>query len=409
MTSYGTRWQSYCWPCKTFWDNRIEKSGIPNRDSRIPDYPEQHRFLEYWYRFYLGLSSNDGTELISGEAWRDVDVGCLPRTTFEIIHQSPVSYFELEIVGLARATAQARAATQTPLISVQDALDQLLEEVEEDEEPIRSPTDENNWYQPLDDPIPTYSPPRDTSDIPLMERLNQITDRFRFSTLSLDQESDDGTESIFQLPSTTTNETFRTAPSATVGRSATTRERIRAREPRLPRFEPRWGIDESPIRDMLMMASGRTRPPAESTDENFETSLQTESLRNATEDAAPDTEAENDAEQAIETQSIGTQATTFDEMANEIFRRSRRRRGFFPRRHEELLASFDEDYGDYSGRISHGGRRFLGLDDPGRPTVPATEEEKMVKMECSVCYDQKATVALFPCGHAVMCEWYGPH
>jgi hypothetical protein len=407
MTNYGTRWQSYCWPCKSFWDNRIEKSGIPNRETRIPNYPEQHRFLLYWYSFYLGSNLLDGPTLISGEAWKDVDVGSLPRTTFEIIHQSPVSQFELEIVHLARAAAQARA-TQVPIISVQDTLDQLLEEADE-EELIQSLVDDDSWYLAAEDPVATQTTLIDTSDTHLIDTLNHITNRFDFSASSPNQLAGGPTEDTSTLLPDSSPFEFTASPQAITGRSTATRERVRARQPRFTRFEPRWGIDEAPIRDMLMMASGRSPVLVESPNEEPTVPLQTGLLRIVTEDSAPDLEAENDAEQGNETQSIGTQATTFDELAEEVFRRARRRRGFVPRRQEELLARFEEDHGDYSGSLAHGGRRFLGLDDPARPSVPATEEEKIVKMECSICYDQKATIALFPCGHAVMCEWYITH
>ncbi|KAL5117602.1 hypothetical protein ACEQ8H_004495 [Pleosporales sp. CAS-2024a] len=41
---------------------------------------------------------------------------------------------------------------------------------------------------------------------------------------------------------------------------------------------------------------------------------------------------------------------------------------------------------------------------PGRP--PAMSDEDMTKkLECQVCYQQLANIALLPCGHMVMCQW----
>jgi hypothetical protein len=41
---------------------------------------------------------------------------------------------------------------------------------------------------------------------------------------------------------------------------------------------------------------------------------------------------------------------------------------------------------------------------PGRPSALSAEEMTM-KLECQVCYQQLANIALLPCGHMVMCQW----
>jgi hypothetical protein len=41
---------------------------------------------------------------------------------------------------------------------------------------------------------------------------------------------------------------------------------------------------------------------------------------------------------------------------------------------------------------------------PGRPSA-MSEEEMTRKLECQVCYQQLANIALLPCGHMVMCQW----
>src|ERR1700753_570103 len=114
MTPLGTRWQNYCWPCKceylkppflnlsilllpAFWDNRVEQSSIPTRETHIPQYPDQSIFLQYWYSFYLGFNLMDCTPLVIGELWREVDPGNLPRTTTEIQEGRHRSAFEQQI------------------------------------------------------------------------------------------------------------------------------------------------------------------------------------------------------------------------------------------------------------------------------------------------------------------------
>lgn len=41
---------------------------------------------------------------------------------------------------------------------------------------------------------------------------------------------------------------------------------------------------------------------------------------------------------------------------------------------------------------------------PGRPSA-MSDEEMTKKLECQVCYQQLADIAVLPCGHMVMCQW----
>jgi hypothetical protein len=41
---------------------------------------------------------------------------------------------------------------------------------------------------------------------------------------------------------------------------------------------------------------------------------------------------------------------------------------------------------------------------PERPS-PLSDEEMTKKLDCQVCYQQLANIALLPCGHMVMCQW----
>jgi hypothetical protein len=63
----------------------------------------------------------------------------------------------------------------------------------------------------------------------------------------------------------------------------------------------------------------------------------------------------------------------------------------------------EDDEPTPSGRIRRL-RNPIGLDVGERPQ-PLKEEELMVKMECAICYHQKANIACLPCGHVVMCQW----
>ena len=89
-------------------------------------------------------------------------------------------------------------------------------------------------------------------------------------------------------------------------------------------------------------------------------------------------------------------------------RRARRNRTNNLRTH--LITSFptsfaDEfDPADISSSSDHEGP---SLDDisAGRPTSPARTEIMTEILKCSVCFEQKATISLVPCGHLCLCEW----
>lgn len=86
----GTRWQDYCSPCKEFWQNRVEASGLRPGQTRIPECPDQTEFLQRWYEFhqrYRIVRKDDGSEeriAVLGEDFRDVSPGVLPRTLEEL-------------------------------------------------------------------------------------------------------------------------------------------------------------------------------------------------------------------------------------------------------------------------------------------------------------------------------------
>ncbi|MCJ1307629.1 hypothetical protein MMC25_001276 [Agyrium rufum] len=73
-----------------FWNARISASGMAFVDTRIPLLPDQTEFLEKWFEWHQGyavVKREDGSEEhvpLVGESLREVDVGFLPRTAFEI-------------------------------------------------------------------------------------------------------------------------------------------------------------------------------------------------------------------------------------------------------------------------------------------------------------------------------------
>ncbi|QDS75168.1 hypothetical protein FKW77_008329 [Venturia effusa] len=103
----GVRWDHYCWPCYcklmfipssvplltthvAFWNVRVQQSGIPHPQTRIPHVPNQDEFTRRWLEFHQGyriIKQPDGREeriAVSGEPLKDVDPGVMPRTLDEL-------------------------------------------------------------------------------------------------------------------------------------------------------------------------------------------------------------------------------------------------------------------------------------------------------------------------------------
>lgn len=81
----GNRQDNYCWPCKVFWDERVSYSGIRQEDSRIPNLPGIALFLNTWHDWHRGyreVRQEDGSlqrQELRGQSLRTVEIGQLPR------------------------------------------------------------------------------------------------------------------------------------------------------------------------------------------------------------------------------------------------------------------------------------------------------------------------------------------
>ena len=82
---WGTRQDNYCWPCKVFWDTRVAFANLRPEDSRIPDIPAIAAFVNTWHDWHRGyriIRSADGVEereILLGQPLREVEIGQLPR------------------------------------------------------------------------------------------------------------------------------------------------------------------------------------------------------------------------------------------------------------------------------------------------------------------------------------------
>ncbi|CAD0110163.1 unnamed protein product [Aureobasidium uvarum] len=156
----GARWDRYCWPCSRtphvpilslsvltpcseFWKNRVAQTNLLPTQTRIPQIPDQSEFLQRWYQFYDGyrtVNRPDGVQervAVLGERFRDVSPGRLPRTLDELR------------AGQERSDADQRQhveittndAPEGP--SLEDALDQMFEEADEEEQNVTRTTQQD--------------------------------------------------------------------------------------------------------------------------------------------------------------------------------------------------------------------------------------------------------------------------
>ncbi|KAL9078384.1 MAG: hypothetical protein Q9157_002709 [Trypethelium eluteriae] len=126
--------------CLEFWGNRVIASNLRPAETRIPDHPDQTEFLERWYEFHQGyriVKNEDGSQhrmAILGEPFRDVSPGYLPRTIDELrTGRTPAQN------PYVQASDTVGRQPQNPEASnghgnLEDALDQMLEQAEADEE-----------------------------------------------------------------------------------------------------------------------------------------------------------------------------------------------------------------------------------------------------------------------------------
>ncbi|KAI5254551.1 hypothetical protein E4T42_02313 [Aureobasidium subglaciale] len=125
---------SYSTYIDEFWRNRVAQTNLLPTQTRIPTIPDQAAFLDRWYQFYNGYRNvlrSDGTEervAVLGERFRDVSPGRLPRTLDELrAGQERSDADQLQHVNIV--------VDETPDgPSLEDALDQMFEEAEEEDQ-----------------------------------------------------------------------------------------------------------------------------------------------------------------------------------------------------------------------------------------------------------------------------------
>ena len=124
-----------------FWNARIKAAGLRPPETRIPDIPDQSRFLEQWFDWHQGyriVRREDGSETqeaLLGENLSEVDVGHIPRTLEELREQPSRQNINSNQSHVAAITLETTAATQRLDEHVVSSEDRLF-----DSQPENDPT-----------------------------------------------------------------------------------------------------------------------------------------------------------------------------------------------------------------------------------------------------------------------------
>ncbi|KAF2634802.1 hypothetical protein P280DRAFT_355308, partial [Massarina eburnea CBS 473.64] len=168
----GTRWQSYCWFCKEFWNNRLAATDPPLEASQtqIPLIPDQTEFLERWFEFHQGYRTaraSDGTQsriAVIGEPLREVSPGFLPRTLAQLRAGRANDASRPENRTRQQRLTSEEERPEDTQQSIEDALDELLADASHDEE---------QQEQAGDMPLP-LSPPLSRHELRIRQARNNI-------------------------------------------------------------------------------------------------------------------------------------------------------------------------------------------------------------------------------------------
>jgi hypothetical protein len=453
----GTRWQSYCWFCKSFWDARVAAAGLQPNDTRIPEDPDQHEFVERWFEWHQGYrleeteeGSEERIELV-GEPLKDADPGFLPRTREEIESGRRVA---LQGDGARRERQEAQ--DEGPQVSLEEALDQLLDDASDEEsenDEIYEITNQASaarssaaTSQPASAQDPASSAPGNLSRLDealaeaqtAVEAAQRVRDRAEARLNNADAELSVVRERlrrirrqhiaagnfarVFGTREDVNNEDY-VSPITSMfirqaqwGRQNVERQRtLQEQAEALRNFadvhmqhgpESRAPIGPVPVHapgseEPAFLSFSPFRSQLDDVYRPYEREADRAVLRAARETSNTNAETNSDgveADQARADHAETDQSNPFLPDSQHYHTMSARIASIRAR-----LASTTYQP-PRPAAIPDSDPVFAGLDGDNRPE-PKAEEIMHVKLECKICLQQVADTACLPCGHLSMCEW----
>ncbi|KAF1970768.1 hypothetical protein BU23DRAFT_600686 [Bimuria novae-zelandiae CBS 107.79] len=399
----GTRWQSYCWFCKEFWNNRLAATDPPleARQTQIPHIPDQTEFLGRWFEFHQGyrtVAQPDGTETriaVIGEPFREVSPGFLPRTLDQLRAGRENDASRPENIFTRRRLTSEEERPQEVHQSIEDALDDLLEGLSDDDAELDPPP--QGTHMPRRSSSAGLSRPLTRTEVGLQRARDRIVRVFG----SREDVQREDYESPLSTMYNRAEERYRQAEERRAT-GETTDPRLNNMND-LPRQERRdleeqilWGVLQDSRQHFRRHQEGNVR------------SYTPAPLNRRREDSATSPAL------------IPPIAPTLS-LTSELFADGDRPASSTP----SIRASLIQIENDLtrlqqatdavaSARIALVRQRPASrpplpepvptLDEPDRPP-PLTDAQMTKKLDCQVCYSQIADIAVLPCGHMVMCQW----
>jgi hypothetical protein len=354
-----------------FWNNRLASTDPPldASQTKIPLIPDQTEFLERWFEFHQGyrvVKRPDGTEsriAVIGEPFAEVSPGFLPRTLDQLRagRQNDERRAENRFRRRRLSSEEEREQPEAPHQTIEDALDNLLDQVSDEEgstanEPAEAPQAET-------DDMPLLSQPASRTE----DRLQRARDRFvRLFGSREDVERDDYESPLSNMYNRAYNH-YRQAEARreTGDVTAPPLEGLSQQERREIENQILWGVlndsREPQVEHVESVPSGTQRMDALAARTSPESSTDIPHMRN-----------------------------TLDTLTADLMRLRQETRNVNSR---------------YSALLRRDREPPIGtIDEPNRPP-PLSEAEMTKNLACQVCYSQLADIAVLPCGHMVMCEW----
>ncbi|ORX94291.1 hypothetical protein BCR34DRAFT_677681 [Clohesyomyces aquaticus] len=448
----GTRWQSYCWFCKEFWNNRLDCTypSLSPEQTQIPQIPDQTAFLERWFEFHQGyriIKLLDGTEdriAVTGEPLMEVSPGFLPRTLHQLRagrandHRREENQFER-----ARLAEEQDDDEEGPSQSLEDALDNLMAGASDDEiegREVRRDVQERERSVHERERASNTSARSPAGSSRPWSRHEILLQRARERLVRVYGTRDEIESDDYQSPISTLYtrafdryqraENLRASGQTLVPPSITdlTPQERREIEQQLlwtTMAESREGLPRAPDLDSDSNTPVRSITPYPGTREEFWENLVADWQRLGNTDTNTDTPPATAAAQ----NTAATTATAapsldlgngpirsssspaelqpaLDHLSAEItrLRRASRavaqlRQAISPTQNQPRPQNPHPEAGNPSPEPEP------HLDNQPHRPAPLSDGEMTKTLACQVCYCQLANIALLPCGHMVMCEW----
>ncbi|KAJ4363575.1 hypothetical protein N0V83_009871 [Neocucurbitaria cava] len=450
-----------------FWSNRLACTDPPLEISqtRIPEIPDQTDFLERWWEFHQGhrvIKRPGGSEqriAVIGEPFKEVSPGFLPRTLDQLRAGVQNDARRPENRLRRRRLSSEEEQPQQPQQSLEDALDDILNGLSDDETPSAETQHVPQTSETLEHEAPEQTRPVTSR----ADQLQRARERFARVFGSREEVQQDDYESPLTQMYGRAYDRYRQAEErrAEGTTSAPALDGLSVQERRDIEEQLLWGV----MRDSQAMSESLEREgdvwsyaPARSSVAEVPSSIEAanidsiqrfyESLVETTTQAGlffydwtarlkqdalfplkelrsqqssqrtPGSNAKHHARHGRCTQrphnhnvplnptppptTQPTTTTGFSDIRTNIQQITSELQRL--RLASEALSSARHSM---HARTHHLSEPLLpSLDNqPDRPAAPKTDEEMTKTLACQICYQQLADIAVLPCGHMVMCQW----